>query len=99
MGLENVEQAVHVLCGLLRILGEIDLVAAGAEGGSGCVFERLDRLCHFFIEIEKFLVEDSENPVSARINLTDLGMFSRFLNHTGDTGVDHGRWSPGLGNQ
>ena len=39
VGLEDLEQPVHVLGRLLRLLLEIDLVAAGAQRGGGRVFQ------------------------------------------------------------
>jgi hypothetical protein len=60
VGLEDLEKAVHFPRGPLGLFFEIDLVTAGAEGGGGGVFERLDGFGQFLVQIDQLLVEDAQ---------------------------------------
>jgi hypothetical protein len=94
VGLEDLEQTVHVLAGLLGVLLEINLVTAGAERGGGSVTQALDRAGLFIQKIDQIFIENSIDAVGAPINFLDELMPARFGDHTGNAGVDHDGWPP-----
>ena len=91
VGLEHLEQPVHVFGGLLRLLLEIDLVAAGAQRGGGRVFQALDGPRLLVVDVNEFLVQDAQDAVGAAVDFLDALVPARFLNHAGQAGVDDGR--------
>ena len=84
------EQPVHVLGGLLRLLLEINLVAAGAQRGRGRVFQALDGAGLLVIDVNEFLVQDAQDAVGAAVDFLNAVVPARFLNDAGQTGVDDG---------
>ena len=100
VGLEHLEQPVHVLGGLLRLLLEINLVAAGAQRGGGRVAAgpRWSALL-LVVDVNEFLVEDAEDAVGAAVDFLDALVPARFLNDAGQAGVDDGRRAARLRDQ
>ena len=90
MGLENLEQPVHVFGGLLRLLFEIQFVAAGTERRRGRVFQPFDGFSFLLVNVDQLLVKNAENAVDAPIDFLNALVPPRFLNHPGQARIDHG---------
>jgi hypothetical protein len=97
--LENLEEAVHVARGVLGLLFEIDFIAAGAQGGGGCVFQAFDRFGLLIVDINQLFIEHAQDAVGATVDFFDTLVVPRFLNHASQARVNHGRGSTRLRHQ
>ena len=100
MRLEHLEQPVHVLSRLLGVLLKLNLVAAGAQRGAGCVLEFLDRAGLFLVQVDQVFVEDAINTIQTAVDFLDVvQMPACLLDDTGHAGIDHRSRAAGLGHQ
>ena len=79
VGLEHLEQPVHVLRGLLGLLLEIDLVAAGAQRGRRGVAQAFDGAGLLVVDVDQVLVQDAQDAVGAAVDLLDALVTAGFL--------------------
>ena len=90
--LEYLEHALEVL--LL-----LQLVTAGAEGGSRRMAKRANLLLRFRREIDQVLLEEAEHTIQRAVNLLDAFMVKRLRDDARDAGIDNGRGATGLAHQ
>jgi len=88
VGLQNLEDTVHIGGRAFRLLFEIEFVAAGAEGSGRSIFKALDRFGLLLVEIDQVFSEDAIDAVETPIDFLDKNVLAGFLNDPGDTGVD-----------
>ena len=83
VGLEDLQHA-------LKVLLLLELVAAGAEGGTRSVAEGADLLLRLRGEVDQVLLEDAEDAVQAAVDLLN-GLVVESLGHdAGQASVDDG---------
>ena len=63
VGLEHLEQAIHIPSRGLRISFEIDFVAAGSQSSCWGMFEPLNGLGLFLVDIHKLFIENAVDPI------------------------------------
>ena len=79
---------------------KLNLVAAGAQRGAGCVLEFLDRAGLFLVQVDQVFMEDAINTIQAAVYFLDIVQVpAGLLNDPGHAGIDHRRRAAGLGHQ
>ena len=95
--LKDLKKPVCFARGLLRLSLEVDFVSAGPQGRGGCVLQPFDGRPFLLLQINQFLIENSQNAVPAAVELLDLvRMPARFLDYPGQAGVNDRRGSARL---
>ena len=97
--LEDLEQPVHVLRGLFGLLLEIELVAAGAEGGGGRVLQPFDGFGLLVVEVDQLLAQDAVDAVETAVDFLNVLVPAGFLDDASDTRIDDCGRSTGLSDQ
>ena len=81
------------------IFETLELKTAGSEGGTRGMAQSADGLLRLGGKINEVLVQDSQHPVEATINLFNLLMVECLGDRTGKAGVNNGSWTTRLGDQ
>ena len=87
--LKHIEHARDIDGGLFRLVLEIDLVTAGAQGSSRRVLEPLDGLGVFLTDIDQLLTQNAVYTVHSTVNFLNAFVPPGLLNDAGHAGVDN----------
>ena len=98
--LEDIKQPVHVPGSLFGVFLEANLITTGAQRGSGCVLEFLNRAGFLLVKVNQVLMQDAEDAIESTVNFFNLvRVFASLLYNTSHAGVDHRGRPTGLAHQ